>query len=967
MTAERFLELKNLLRTNRFGGSVNAVCRRPKATDYGEKTLTSFSVPSVSPLRGRVFINMQNWRFILGASCLLAASLASSAELTIEIGSQRSPSTIRAQMDAHVRQFAKNASHLTSRIRTTLSRGNRWDARIPFSLPSRVQLTQNGQPIAAERSPFGDGPGLSLVFDSSGTGSFPPLYRQLLEDVFSQSESTLNAVFGAPNTSVVHVRNFDATIGDRDAVAGGYFVPNNGSGEMEIRFPVYSNNEAAAVNFVHCLLLAYQGDESYSFDAFREGLVRAATMRVVRTAGAMPAGLDPSLIEAALDNTYDVGTFYDLYNQRALQSTQFIAPNLRDTQLPIGGSVGGLYLLRYQMAGTAWQKVLTEYPAFAATLNGQLYAQPSLAGDIPALIAQSQSVINTLAGSGSATIEGLSFSSWYQRQFGIRVGEVKGNRLLVQPVPLPPETGTSDFGVVDVVAHWFETGNSGNEVLLSGVSFPIFWNDAFDRVFPSTQEDRLDIAGAYGSVTPNLPNLYSGTPYRTTIDIPVQDRIARAYFPAGAIATGSNPTPNDLFGTVVGFPNDANLKLRFTYGATVVNNIPIQRGAFGFRVNTTPYLGSARCRAEVIRTVNTVETVVIDRFLNKGPGPLCIDLRKDNGDGSQSFTTIPKGLSTVGLHVDPYESQPSDILGLTAANVLAARWNGAKLKYEIWPDLGAFLQGNGYFVRMPAATTITVPGRTHGGVGVSVALRPGWNLISNPLPETVPTANVSVIKAADALRTWTESLGVELGPLFFEFAPGPNDAATGAPETGTMVSATTFEPGKAYFVRVLNAEGLTLLFEGTPPQRPGTLSPMSPPPIGPPRWLMSISASKDGFRTQAEIGQSLTATLGLDPREDSPLPPSVGGLQATSLAAGGLYRDVRSSTVASTYKVRFSGMEAGKMYRFQTASQIGTVPRYRWRLEGMSRWNYASGSLQFDLRVPRSTMTLEFRMEGVDR
>ena len=77
-----------------------------------------------------------------------------------------------------------------------------------------------------------------------------------------------------------------------DAVVGGFYLDDNGSGEREIRFPVYAAPEAAAVNFVHCLLLAYLGSKDYGFDAFSEGLVRASTMRIARTAGALPASLD---------------------------------------------------------------------------------------------------------------------------------------------------------------------------------------------------------------------------------------------------------------------------------------------------------------------------------------------------------------------------------------------------------------------------------------------------------------------------------------------------------------------------------------------------------------------------------------------------------------------------------------------------------------------------------------------------
>ena len=113
----------------------------------------------------------------------------------------------------------------------------------------------------------------------------------------------------------------------------------------------------------------------------------------------------------------------------------------------------------------------------------------------------------------------------------------------------------------------------------------------------------MDIAGAFGSVAPNFPNLFANEPYRVAIDIPVQDRIARAYVPAGAIATATSPTPNDFYGTVVGLglAGTDTGRVRLTYAATTVDTIPIRNGAFGARINTLGYLGSQRLTVEVIR------------------------------------------------------------------------------------------------------------------------------------------------------------------------------------------------------------------------------------------------------------------------------------------------------------------------------------------------------------------------------
>src|SRR5262249_36723349 len=162
---------------------------------------------------------------------------------------------------------------LTHNARTLRNRTRGLGQFVPFSLPMTLVLSKNGQPLQPALSRGVVANSLTLSFDSSGQFVFPSAYQAQLQSVFDTAVSTLTAVFGPPPTSgTVFVRDYDATIDDRDAVAGGYFVPNNGSGQAEIRFPVYLSPEAAAVNFVHTVLLAYLGPDSYAWDAFQEGL-----------------------------------------------------------------------------------------------------------------------------------------------------------------------------------------------------------------------------------------------------------------------------------------------------------------------------------------------------------------------------------------------------------------------------------------------------------------------------------------------------------------------------------------------------------------------------------------------------------------------------------------------------------------------------------------------------------------------
>jgi hypothetical protein len=913
-----------------------------------------------------------------GLLALAGIARAQDSSIKVDVARARTATEIYRASDTAVKDFNRNVAALTKNSRDARARAGRYDPRIPLSMPMRVVLTAGGRVVPAARTlkPYGATPGLNLIFDTTGPNAFSDTYKNFLIDVYNAARPFINATFGNPAVSGdVHVRNYDATMGDRDVVAGGYYVPNGPDGP-EIRFPVYSSGQASetvAVNFLHTLLLAYQGPTPYAYDAFQEGLVRAATMRIARQNGALPAGLDPGIIEAVLDNTYDASSFYDWYNQRALGGSKFIAPNLRDTQLPIGGSIGGLYLLRYQMAGSAWQKVLVEYPGFIATFNQAFYQNPSLAGDVPGLVSLAQTTINNVGG-GNTTVEGLSFADWFRRQYILETKNTMGPKLLVEPVPITSGLGGTDFGVFIVQANWFETTAGGNEILLSGTSYPIFWEGEtlLNRVFPSSQEDRMDIGGAYGAVGPNFPDLNGGQPYRVTVDLPVADQLQRVYLPAGAIATASNPSEKDFYGTVVGVTRETGdtLRVRINVNGTQLADVPVQNDAFGTTIGTASFLGYAKVTVSVVLNHNGADDTVLTRVVDKGPGALALDLRV-NGEGTYTFPfALPKGIAMVGFPVDPFASLNSDVLGTAPAQTLVARYDSAKARYVLFPDVEPFKIGHGYFVRSEnAESPFMVDGRFHRKVEMSVALKPGWNMIASPITDDVPTSRVRVVRAADFPQAYSEALGVDLGLDFFSFTPGAVDPATGAPETGTMTVATTFEQGKAYFVRVLAPEGVTLVF--APP--PGTLAhvaqSISPrvtvvPPSG---WKLGVKIQHDRFSSQAILGQSRSATRGFDPAEDSGLPPGIGGLQVVLENLESLYRDIRALGSAESYRVRLEGLQRGKEYKV-------TFPMISGRLDRFSLYDGAGRFIRsmspggvYTFVATGTTQGLEMRVSGGTR
>ena len=868
---------------------------------------------------------------LLLAGMLLAASApAQMSALRVPVDATRSKDDAFAKADSAVRQAEMNLIQLTARSRTLKSRFNPAFKNEPFIAPMVVRFTKNGQDISPMLQTRGSTP-ITLVFDSSGTGAFPADYQALLQNVFNSAQSTMNLVFGPPSVGgQVHVVNFDASIGDRQAVAGGYFVPGNGTTLPEIRFPVYSNPEATAVNFVHTLLLAYLGNDSYQFDAFQEGLVRAATMRIVRTPGALPASLDSSQVDLVLQNSYDVGGFYDWYNQPGLEGPTFIAPNLLNVPLPSGGSVGGPYLLKYRMGGSAWQKVLTQYPTFIAGLNQKLFAQPSLGSNPTALIQAGQNVLDTIAGTSGATVEGYTLSEWVKRQYILHVNTTRGSKVLVEPTPITSGLSGTDFGVFLIETHYFSTSGANQETLLSATSFPIFWegSDVPDRIFPSAQENQMDIAGAYGAVTPNFPDLNSGAPYRVTTDIPVGDQLERVYLPAGSIATATNQTPNTFYGTVIGATGTLHVKA--TVGSTVVANAVVTDGAFGSPVVDNSFLGNASVVIQVVQTANSTDTVLMTRRVNKGPGSLAVDLRVG---GEATFKpgggTLSAGLSAIGFPLQPYIDYEPNTLGTLTPNTLVARFNPSRATYDFFPEIEAFHIGHGYFVNMQNSSSVSVVGRTHPGMAMSVALKPGWNLVAVPKMVSVATIGVQVVHASDFPMQWPEATGVHVGTDFFQFVPGPNDSATGVPETGsfTAVADNTFHPGAAYYVRALDPEGVTLNFQAPSANSPNIATPMATTTSG---WRMRCQiVTPQNKSMMAIIGESPTATDAFDNKFDSGLPPSMGGLQVAVQSAERMYRDIRKQGLLSeTYKLHIEGLTSGTTYQLRLSMLQGTVPYY---------------------------------------
>lgn len=853
---------------------------------------------------------------------LAALALPSAPTLRVDVSPARSQGDAYELVDRAMRDLTRNGAILTRRERTL--RG----LSAPVSFPQTVVLHSRGVDLPMPQGGRGRGPGIVLRFDDSGSQrTFPRDYRDFLQAVFNRAEATMNVVFGEPAVGgEVWVSNYDVDIGDRDAVAGGVYLPNNGSNQQEIRFPIYGDSlgfkfEVAATNFVHTLLLAYIGPNTFIGDAFQEGLVRAATMRVVRAPGSLPPGLDAELVELVLESSYDVGPFYDWWNQRALTAREFIAPNLRSAPLPDGGSVGGLYLARLQMAGSAWQKVAVQYPGFLAAFLAAYYAAPGAYRTQAALVALVAQTVHNLGGSD---IEGLAPPEWLRRQFVLETATVPGTKLMSQPFPITSGLGGDDFGVFGVQAHAFTVRANGDEVLFSGQMYPIYWSPDFLRFFTAAQDDRMDLTGGYGAVAPNFPDSFGGEPYRTTVDLPGFGEAARSYLPAGAIATAGRPTPNELYGTVSGVVASAGTTYTVSahWGVGSVMGLLVRNGAFGARITDSTFLALRVVEVIVVRTNSQGSQTVLSRRVAKGPGPLALDLRVDEVSAFAIPGGLRRGLNLFGLPLDPFAPTAAGAIGSAETNAQIARYNSVFDRYDLYPDCGPAQAGKAFFTRLDAARAVTVEGRLLPNTPQAIALRPGWNMVTVSGPATALPADVQVIATTQFPAPFGSALAAQIvQPDFFAFQPGTPDPITGAPETGSYVPAGSFEPGKGYLVRVFTPEGATLLFNpvSRSRQRDDSRAPTD-------EWGVQVRVSGEGRSVTCIIGGRPGGTRGYRAGEDSEFPPNAGGIQVSSVVTGRrLFRDVRPMQSPSLHEIRIEGLRPGRRYRLELNPSAGRV------------------------------------------
>jgi len=766
-----------------------------------------------------------------------------------------------------------------------------------------VVLREKGKLLFGDRGPRTQG-GSCLTLDFSVTPgeTFPTAYQQALTDAFTASTPLLDSVYGSPYVcGAIKVVNYDTQMADRDAVIGGIFIQSDPlhGGLPTILFAVYNSQAAAQVNFVNLLVHAYHGPVTFDFDAWEQGFSRAATMKVVRQI--YPGDQQ---VAAVLDATYEIRQFYDWLNQPPLSNNTFIAPSLRNEPIP-SGVTGGMFLPRYRMAGSAWAKVLQEYPSFFSQFNAIYYADPNpkqnLAGNVPALVAIGASI--------APTVEGRPFAQWFQNQWVLNSSVTLGRKLYTTPIPILSGLFPGETGAFAVIYDLYETIKTGDEKLLAGVIFPIYWTFDFARMNLGAQYERSDVQGGTGTVAPS----FTDNAQMVTIDSPTFDIISRVQLPIGTVAT--QQFSHNFYGTVYGLtdPDPVTGKVGSIEAQTLAGTVTtdIIRGAFG-----TDLTLDAETRVNL--TIKDKQGIIVaTRQVNAGPDSLAVQIEAFPQSNLQR--QFPAGIQMFTLPITPFNKDAAALFGVPSNQFLLSRWRQDLFTYVLYPYTPPIQPGYAFFLKpMTPIQPVTFDGiRPPSDQPFAVPLQVGWNQIGNPLLTSGFTdlADVWVQKGPeDPAIGWAEAVANGwVSDTVFRF-----DQNISNPDSGTNVATTQIEAFKGYWVRVLAAEGVTVLFRGG--SGLGPRSSFSPPAAN--GWDVKLEMrSEDGNRTYASIGTDSRASEGYDRTLESPLPPAFGATLQLAIPhtdwganSGDFYSDLRPDSGKATWKFKASGLSPGKNY-----------------------------------------------------
>lgn len=773
-------------------------------------------------------------------------------------------------------------------------------------IPDVVILRQNGRlalpPQKPGRSP-NDITFLLPLSTQSGDGGWTAAQQQDLQQIINIVYPELKNVYGNPSWSgqvtVLDGDNLSPALADRPALFGGIYNVST----QQIIFGQYKSAQTRVLSLTQMMALAFRGAAAISYDAWEAGMARAATVLTVRNV--LPR-IQPLYAETinVFDPLYHKLDYYDWLNQPPLGNDRFYP--IPQQNNPVNRtSLAGMLVPRLQMSASAWLKVAAENPSFFHTFNDAYYAalvtNPNLKNNIPGLKALAAGIV--------PTVEGLPFTDWYSRQYVLDTSVSVGNKLYAWALPVRPDAGQDDYALAVILVYYktvIGAGGNSDETELNGICFPIYWDYAFqNRLFLGAQYERVDIQSGVGAVSPVFLNSVGGDSnlhgmMRITMDFPVNLEVVR--LSVAPRSMGSSTSPNTFWGTVIG-ADTGTVRIQTENGADA--QFSVQQGAFGGAVNlpsgSSAFNGIGR--ATVTFTSSTGQTVV--RKINTGYGELAAVIY--TADPVSTLThTFAAGPQMVAFPIQPLKPKAADALLdptthqplFNDTNLLMARWRqdvSTADKYLRYPSMDPIAPGYGYWINLPAQTSVEIDGRmADSQTDVSVPLTHGWNQIGNPYTQSIPLSSLQFQYQADNVpRDLQTAIG--LGWIAAQNIPQVGQVAVWQfdPANG-YTPASSLDPWRGYWIRVNVSEGLTVTYPNPGRAAKTRQAGRAAAVAAPQGWTATLRLrAEDGSGSSVIIGRAAGASAGYDARFDALLPPRFG---QTAPALSLLHRDWGSNS-----------------------------------------------------------------------
>ncbi len=773
---------------------------------------------------------------------------------------------------SYQRRLAKAIAPTVQRLRAKKS----LPGSMPFAVDTLVAQTASGKLVrtAATRSTS-----LSFVVPTTGTGAWTAEQAAFIKSVADQAVIELTTVCGAPlNGGTITILNDDANISDRNAVAGGiYNVSTN-----QFLFPVYNSEVSVIANMTHLVAHAMRGADILAYDSWEEGIARA-TGQIAAPRVAQALGRATSVIDALRrESNYHALPFYDLMNQPSLANNSFIPKSQRTAPIE-SGTIGGIWLPRYMMAGSAWMKVYIDDPLFFKNFM-QAYKTAggaTIAGDVPKLRNVLKQVITT--------VEGQPVETWFDQQYVLDNSIRVGRKLYAYSVPIRTASGTDSSIFIDLM--YVNTATDGDETPVSGFSYPQYFDFEEVRIYPGAQYETVEVYQGEGAFSPSFQNDFLGGAQRVRMSLPVGMESIELPYAFGQ--SGSLTSPRTLYGVVDGLTT-GTIEVSSAVGTI---SGPVVRGSFGL---VLPAGSFDTPRAYQITVKNSSGATVGTRQVNLGysEGVVYINLNAAEITVNKPYSA---GLKMFSIPMSFRQADNAQVLGVPALGFKLARWIQPNKAYSIYPAIDSFAPGRAFWMKPDTNFTAILK-----GVSTPMdrdALFPavfGWNMVGLPVDRTVALSELQVqVKDQSPVSFATAVTQGVVGNSFLKYNSGYEP----------ILASGTLSPWEGYWIRVRQSEGVTFIVPASSsavasvPSR--TMAPYAAAADG---WRTAIQIKAGNLQTKVWIGQSKAATTRFDlayDAENGPADPS--GLNAQITASQPLLQDIQPVVNRTAWRVQISG------------------------------------------------------------